>query len=175
MRTLLFPLLLITAVSFLHADEPGNTLLPNGDFESSGAGKTWASGKGATVEVEDGNHFLRLQSTEPNTQVQSHRKIKIPGGTQKVKVTFRVRYENIIPGAENWHVGSLVMHFRDSTGGIAKPDPKPFPFKGKSDGWVEKEVELTVPEGATELEFLPALFQVQQGTLDFDDFVVIPD
>lgn len=174
MRTLLVPLLLVS-LSVLHAAEPGNTLTPNGDFETSGGANSWAIGKGASIEVEDGNHFLRLQSSEPNTQIQSHRKVKIPGGTQKLKLSFRTRYENIIPGAENWHVGSLVMHFKDSTGANVKPAPKSFSFKGSSDGWVEKEAEFDVPEGAVELEFLPALFLVQQGTLDFDDIVVVPE
>jgi hypothetical protein len=171
----MFPLLMVSAVSLLHAAEPGNTLTPNGDFEANSGGNTWAIGKGASIEQEDGNHFLRLHSSEPNTQVQSHRKVAIPGGTQKLKITFRARYENIVPGEENWHVGSLVMHFKDSTGGNVRPAPKTFSFKGKSDGWVEKELEVDVPEGAVELEFLPALFRVQQGTLDFDDIVVLPE
>jgi len=177
MRTLLFPLLLVSALSFLQAAEPGNTLTPNGDFESGslGGANGWTAGKGASVEVEDGNHFLRLQSAEPNVQVQSHRKVKIPAGTQKVKLSFRVRYDNIVAGAENWHLGSLVLHFKDSTGANTKPEPRPFSFKGKSDGWVEKEVEIDVPEGSVELEFLPALFRVQSGTLDFDDIVVVPE
>lgn len=173
MKKLFFPLLLISAVTFTQAADPGNSLVTNGDFEAGA--KDWSVGKGVTVEKDGSNQFLRLQSTEPNTQVQSHRKVKIPGGTQKLKVSFRVHYDEIVSGAENWHNGSLVMHFKDSTGAIAKPSPRPFSFKGKSDGWVEKEVELDVPEGAVELEILPALFMVQQGTLEFDDFVIIPD
>jgi hypothetical protein len=172
MKFLRFPLLFLS-VSTLLAAEPGNTLIPNGDFENGST--SWAVGNGVTVEEEDGNHFLRIQSPEPNTQVQAHRKVAIPAGTQKVKVSFRTRYENIVPGEANWHVGSLVMHFRDSSGAIVKPDPKPFPFKGKSNGWIEKDVELDVPEGAVELEFLLALFRVQQGTIDFDDIVVLPE
>jgi hypothetical protein len=177
MRLLLFPLLaLATVASPLHSAEPGDTLMPNGDFESGALGSAngWTSGKGASVEEEDGNKFLRLQATEPGVQVQSYRKIKIPAGTPKVKVSFRVRYDEITPGAENWHTGRVVMHFKDSTGAMTKPDPKPFAFKGKSDGWSEKSVELDVPEGSVEFEFLPALFQVQMGTLDIDDVVIVP-
>jgi len=173
MRTLLLPLLTVSVAAIAFAADPGNSLVTNGDFESGA--KDWSVGKGVTIEEDGGNHFLRIQSSEPNTQVQSHRKIKIPGGTQKLKVSFRVRYENIVSGAQNWHNGSLVMHLKDSTGAIVKPAPRPFSFKGKSDGWVEKELEIDVPEGAVELELLPALFMVEQGTLEFDDFVIIPD
>lgn len=174
MRLLIFSLLALTLLS-AHSAEPGNTLMVNGDFESGlGTSHSWTSGKGVSVEDEGGNHYLRLQATEPGLQVQSYRKIKIPGGTPKLTISFRVRHENITPGAENWHTGRVVMHFKDATGTMVKPDPKPFAFKGNSDGWTEKSVELEVPEGAVELEFLPALFQVAQGTLDIDDVVIVP-
>lgn len=176
MRLLLFPLLAITLVSTsLHSEEPGNNLIPNGDFENmSGGANSWATGKGTSIEKEDGNSFLRLQASEPGIQVQAYRKVSIPGGTPKVKVSFRVRYEGITPGAENWHTGRVIMHFKDSTGAMTKPDPKPFAFKGESKGWDEKTIELDVPEGSVEFEFMPALFQVQMGTLDIDDVVVVP-
>lgn len=177
MKPFLLPLVVVLTALSLHAEEPGNTLTPNGNFESGSLGGAggWTSGKGTSIEEEDGNRFLRLQSPEPGIQVQSYRKVAVPGGTQKVKVSFRVRYEGITPGAENWHTGRVVMHFKDASGAMLKPDPKPFAFKGKSDGWIEKSVELDVPEGTVDFEFLPALFQVQQGTLDIDDIVVVPE
>lgn len=177
MRALLTPLLALTIVCpTLHSAAPGDSLMNNGDFESGalGAANSWTSGKGVSIEEEDGNRFLRLQATEPGVQIQSYRKIKIPGGTPKVKVSFRVRHEGITPGAENWHTGRVIMHFKDATGAVTKPDPKPFAFKGDSKGWDEKSIELDVPEGSVEFEFMPALFQVQLGTLDIDDVVIVP-
>lgn len=176
MRLLLLPLLMLTVVS-VHSAEPGDSLMINGDFEGGGltGSNSWTSGKGVSVETEDGNNFLRLQASEPGIQVQSYRKIKVPGGTPKLKVTFRVRYEGITPGVENWHTGRVIMHFKDASGAMTKPDPKPFAFKGDSKGgWDEKTIELEVPEGSVEFEFMPALFQVQMGTLDIDDVVVVP-
>ncbi len=175
MRFLLVPFLFLTLVS-LHSAEPGDTLMVNGDFESGGlsGANSWTSGKGVSLESEDGNTFLRLQASEPGIQVQSYRKIKVPGGTPKLKVSFRVRFEGITAGVENWHTGRVIMHFKDASGAITKPDPKPFAFKGDSKGWDEKTVELEVPEGSVEFEFMPALFQVQLGTLDIDNVVVVP-
>lgn len=172
MRFLLFPLLFLTVATSHSAD----SIMENGDLETGGLGSnnSWTAGKGVTIEEENGNHFLHLEAVEPNVQIQSYRLVKIPDGVKKLKVSFKVRYENITPGAENWHTGRLIMHFKDAGGGMLKPDPKPFAFKDKSDGWVEKEVELDVPEGSVALEFMPALFQVGTGTLDIDDVVITP-
>ncbi len=169
---LLVPLLVVSAVTSTFGQDKPNSLLTNGDLESSQT--DWAVGKGVTIEEENGNHFLRLQAPEPNVQVQAYRKVVLPKGTTKLKVGFRVQYEDITPGAQNWHTGRLIMHFLDAGGKPMKPDPSPFAFKGKSDGWVEKSVELAVPECAVALEFMPALFQVERGTLDIDDIVIAP-
>ena len=168
----LVPLLVLLALTSSPGEIPANSLFPNGDIETTTG---WPVGKGVSIEEEDGGHFLRLQATEPGVQIQAYRKIDLPGGLQKLKVSFRVRFEEITPGAENWHTGRVVMHFKDASGQLLKPDPAPFAFKGNSNGWMDKSVELTVPEGATILEFLPALFQVAQGTLDIDDIAVVPD
>lgn len=169
----LVPLLvLLTLVS---SRGEGNSLLTNGDFEgANGTNGGWPVGKGITIEEEGGNHFLRLQSTEPNVQVQAYRKIPLTAGIQKLKVSFKVKYEDIKPGVQNWHTARIVMHFLDAAGKPLKPDPAAFAFKGDSNGWVEKSAELTVPEGAAALEFLPALFQVAQGTMELDDVVIAP-
>lgn len=171
----LVPLLALLTLGSTRGEGGGNSLVANGDFEGVNSGPgAWPIGKGVTIEEESGNHFLRLQSTEPGVQVQAYRKVPLAAGIQKLKVSFKVKYEDIKPGVQNWHTGRLVMHFLDAAGKPLKPDPAAFVFKGDSNGWVEKSVELAVPEGATTLEFLPALFQVSQGTLELDDIVVAP-
>ena len=171
-RLLLVPLLVASSLASSFGQDKGNSILTGGDFESGSS--EWTSGKGVSVVEEGGNHFLRLQSPEPNVQVQSYRKITLPKGVTKLKVSFRVQHEDIKPGAQNWHTGRIIMHFLDANGHALKPDPAPFAFKGNSNGWIEKSVELPVPEGAVSLEFMPALFQVAQGTLDIDDVVILP-
>jgi len=173
----LVPLLLLSVLGTSPGEESVNSLLPNGNCEEGGIGTAngWPAAKGVSIVEEDGNHFLRLEAVESGKQIQAYRKLMIPGGTQKLKVSFRVRFAAIKPGAESWHTGRLVMHFKDASGQILKPDPAPFAFKGDSNGWVEKSVELNVPEGAVALEFMPALFQVAQGTLDLDDMAAVPE
>jgi hypothetical protein len=173
----LFPLLVLMAGSIARAETAANSLLTNGDMEAGGLGTAngWPTGKGISTVEEEGNHFLRLQADEPGLQIQAHRIIKLPGGVQKLNVSFRVRFAEITPGTQSWHRGSVIMHFKDASGQMLKPDPAPFAFKGNSNGWVEKTVQLDVPEGATTLEFMPALFQVAQGTLDIDDVAVVPE
>ncbi|CAN5440906.1 hypothetical protein BH09VER1_BH09VER1_46570 [soil metagenome] len=167
----LVPLLIVMTVCSSRGQGTANSLLTNGDFEGTGG---WPDGKGISIEEEGGNHYLRLQSPEPGTQVQAYRKIPVSAGIQKLKLSFKVKYEDIKPGVQNWHTGRIVMHFLDAAGKALKPDPAAFVFKGDSNGWIEKSVELPVPEGAAALEFLPALFQVSQGTLELDDVVVVP-
>lgn len=165
------PLLVVFSLSMAVAETAADSLMSNGDFETS---LGWPVGKGITIEEDSGNHFLRLESTEPGTQIQAYRKITIPGGLQKLAVNFRVNHTNIKPGAENWHTGRVIMHFKDANGQVLKPDPKPFSFVGESNGWIEKSVEIPVPEGAVEFEFMPALFQVAMGTLEIDDVTIVP-
>ena len=174
------PLTLLPAAALLLATvasaQDSASLITDGDLESGSLSSGgWPVSPGVSVEEEGGNHFLRLQAEEPGKQIQAYRKLAIPAGTQKLNVSFRVRYTNITPGAQNWHTGRVVMHFKDSGGQVVKPDPAPFAFKGSSDSWVEKSVQLSVPEGAVALEFLPALFQVTQGTLELDDVVITPE
>lgn len=173
MKTIpLVSLLVALVISTSVAQDGANSIVSNGDFEGGSTG--WPTGKGITIEEEDGNKFLRLHSSEPGTQVQAFRRIDITGGPQKLRVSFRVSRTNVVPGAENWHTARVVMHFKDANGQALKPGPQPFAFKGESNGWVDKSVEVIVPEGTTTLEFMPALFQVAQGTLDIDDVVIVP-
>lgn len=162
----------ILFASFVRGENSPESILLNGNLEGGVAG--WAPSQGASVQEEDGNSFIHLQADAPGEQVQMYQKVSLPGGSQSVSVSFRVRYSDLKPGAENWHTGRVVMHFKDASGQILKPDPQPFAFKGNSDGWVEKSRHITVPEGATSFEFMPALFQVASGTLDIDDISVIP-
>jgi len=149
-----------------------NPIIQNGDFEKGSEG--WAPTQGATIVAEDGNQFFRLEAAPDAGQVQVYRKVSLPTGFQSITVSFRVRYSNLTPGAESWHTGRVIMHFKDAEGNILKPDPQPFVFKGDSDGWVEKSKQINIPEGATSFELMPALFQVASGTLDIDDISVVP-
>jgi endoglucanase len=149
-----------------------DSLIPNGDFEEGSKG--WPNSDGISYEKDGDNTFMRLASPEVGKQVQAHRKIALTGADKALTLTFRARWENIVAGKEVWHVGSFVVHFKDDAGAILKPDPKPRHFKGDSGEWKEFTMELEVPENAAVIEIMPALFQVESGTLDLDDLVLKP-
>lgn len=163
------------ALSGIALGQSQESILPGGDFEGvqlGGAG--WPVANGVSIVDEDGNHFLRLEADADGGQVQAYRRIPLPTNVPKLAIRFRARHSQLTGGVENWHTGRVVMHFKDASGAVLKPDPAPFAFKGSSTGWVDKNVELIVPEGAASFEFFPALFFVPQGTLDIDDVVIAP-
>jgi hypothetical protein len=162
-------------LSGLASAQNQESILAGGDFEGVQLGGSgWPAAKGVSIVEEDGNQFLRLEADGDGGQIQAYRRIDLPTDVPKLAISFRARHSELTGGAENWHTGRVVMHFKDASGGVLKPDPAPIAFKGSSDGWVEKTVELTVPEGAASFEFFPALFFVPQGTLDIDDVVIAP-
>lgn len=162
-------------LSGIASGQSQESILPSGDFEGVKLGGTgWPTAYGASIVEEDGNHFLRLEADGEGGQIQAYRRIPLPTNIPKLAISFRARHADISAGMENWHTGRVVMHFKDASGAVLKPDPAPFVFKGNSNGWVDKSVELTVPEGAESFEFFPALFFVPRGTLDIDDVVIAP-
>jgi hypothetical protein len=182
MKSLVEQLKLLTSVCVFSVALPGITLaqsqesiLTGGDFEGvqlGGAG--WPAANGVSIVDEDGNYFLRLEADAEGGQIQAYRRFPLPSNIPKLAISFRARHSQLTGGVENWHTGRVVMHFKDASGEVLKPDPAPFAFKGSSTGWVDKNVELVVPEGAASFEFFPALFFVPQGTLDIDDVVIAP-
>ena len=99
----LLPLVTLVTLGPLSAEDGVNNLLENGNLEESGLGSSggWPSGKGISIVEEEGNHFLRLEAVEPGVQIQAYRKIPLPGGVQKLDISFRARAIDIAPGAES--------------------------------------------------------------------------
>jgi len=173
LRKLSLALALLACGSGLRAQtSAAESIVSNGSLEDPSGG--WPNGNGVSIQEEGGNHFLRLEQPEPLKQVQAYRKIALSAGASSLEVSFRVRYQDIKPGAQNWHTGRLVLHFRDANGALLQPDPKPISFVGCSHDWEDRALTLKVPEGAVALEFMPALFQTQSGTLDLDDVKIVP-
>ncbi|PTY02236.1 hypothetical protein DB346_08960 [Verrucomicrobia bacterium LW23] len=159
---------LLLSATTIYAED---NLVKNGNFEEPGAG--WALNK-ATIEEESGAHFLRLKAPDEPTQVQAHQRITLSGDAKKLTLKFKVRYEDIQSGAEKWHDGRLIVHFKNAAGENTKPAPKPVAFRGSSSSWTEKTVELEVPDGSATVEILFGLFQAKSGTLDVDDVTLTP-
>jgi endoglucanase len=159
----------------LHALDPA-PLLPNGNLETDADGDAWPDKwprpqVGGTWETESGNHFLRFTATASAQMVMIFQQIAIPESTKALELTFKWRVTNLKKGKQPWFDARIMMDFKDAAGKKLKGAPAP--NTGKStEGWVEKSVKFLVPDGAKTLDFMPALFQVETGTLDLDDIVI---
>jgi len=165
------------------------SLVSNGDFETDvkGPGKKpdgladdWGVPKtgGAFLE-ENGNHFARIEATEPDRVTMLYRTFDIPAGAKALELSYRWRITNLEPGKEPWYDARIMLTFLDVAKKKVAPQPGP-PNTRKNtdgqgtDGWVERRTTMLVPEGALALEFMPALFQVRKGRLELDDVRLAP-
>ncbi len=156
---------------------PAPSLIANGDFETDadrdGAPDGWKAGGGVSFEKDEaGNRFLRLKVEEPGKMVMVYCAVSMKPEYQAFELAYRVRYEGIKAGKQEWFDGRIMMNFKDAEGKTLKPAPAPPVFRGTKD-WQARSQKFLVPEGAKTLEIMPCLFQAAAGTLDFDDFRLI--
>jgi hypothetical protein len=178
----LFALLLSLCALSLPAfaqDAPQN-LITNGDFETDANADQWPDdwGKlkeGGSYEVEDGNHFLRLTSPEAGKMIMEYREVHVPKDVKAVELSFRWRVSNLKRGKQSWFDARIMMNWiNDDRKNVNKPTP-PAPNAAKdTNGWQEKKVAFLVAPDATMLAFMPTLFNVESGTMDLDDIVLMP-
>ncbi len=155
------------------------SIIANSNMETDADADNWPDGwpqlkSNGSWQNEEGNHFIRLTSTAPGTTVMLYREIPLPAGTAALELTWRQRTTDLKPGAKAWFDARIMMEFADDSRAKVSPAP-PAPYTGKnSAGWEEKTARFLVPPGATMLKFMPALFNVEAGTLDLDDIVLRP-
>lgn len=158
---------------------PAASLLSNGDFEgpatSDSVAPGWFNANTTNVScvAEAGNHFLRLHSTEPGKMVMVYRSVPMKPDYKALELSYRVRFDDVQPGAQVWFDGRIMMNFKDADGKVLA-SPSPPIFRGTQNTWETRCQKFAVPEGAATLEIMPALFQAASGTLDFDDFRLAP-
>jgi endoglucanase len=142
------------------------SLIPGGDFETS-AGKK-------NVTEEEGNHFLRLQTTEPGKMVMDYRTIDVPVDTKALELSWKQRVTGLKKGDKPWCDARIIMEWKDASG--AKLSAKPSaPYTQKdTNGWVDRTTSFLVPEGAATLVIMSSLFQANAGTFDIDNMVLKP-
>ena len=184
MNTTLIVILGIGLIALAGRAEPVATnvasLLSNGDFETGRNGDGVPVGwlkENTTIAccvAEDGNHFLRLHTTEPGKMVMLYRAVALPADVKALELTFRARWQDIKAGKESWFDGRIMLNFKDADQKVLKPAPPPPTFRGSQQEWQTRNLTFLVPEGARTLELMPALFQAASGTLDFDDVRLIP-
>ncbi|QDU93996.1 glycoside hydrolase family 5 protein [Lignipirellula cremea] len=171
---LLGPFLLIASAA---AAPP--SIVANSGMEIDADSDQWPDGwarlkEGGSWQVEDGNHFLRLQSTAPGAMVMLYQEIGIPAGVEAIEMTWRQRVTGLQVGKQSWFDARFLMEFLDPAREKVTPTPRAPSSRKDTDGWVEKSTQFLVPEGARTLKFMPCLFQVNAGSFDLDDIVLKP-
>jgi len=142
------------------------TLIQDGDFEA-------LAGKKNVVE-EEGNHFLRLESTEPGKMFVDYRLAGIPAGTKAVELTWKQRVTGLQKGEKPWFDARIMLEWKDGSGAKMEGNPSAPYAQKDTKGWEEKKAAFLVPEGAVSLVIMPSLFQVKAGTFELDDIVLKP-
>lgn len=171
-------LLILLSSTAVWAADPAPSLLPNGNLEKTTKDAAWPDGwphgKGVTWVEEEGNHFLRLQTEKPGEMVMLYISVPMKPEYQTLELSYRVRHKDIKPGKQAWFDGRIMMNFKDDAGQVVKPGPSHPNYRGSSKGWLDRKQQIAVPQGAKTLEIMPTLFQAESGTLEFDDFSLVP-
>ncbi|WP_269539020.1 glycoside hydrolase family 5 protein [Cerasicoccus fimbriatus] len=174
-RTFLRLIALCASVAVIHA-EP---LVSNTGFETDADLDSWPDNwaklkTGGSWEVEEGNHFIRLSSTEPGAMVMLYQEIPIPYGVEAIEMTWKQRVTGLEVGEKSWFDARILMEFLTEDRSKIGPTPKAPSTRRDTAGWVEKKTAFIVPPEAKTLKFMPCLFQVKAGTFDIDDLVLMP-
>jgi endoglucanase len=159
--------------------EAGGSIISNGNFETPNKAGDFAADwakSGTWGTDEDGNRFLRLQSTEPDKTVMSFRSITLPAGHKAFQLSLRWRITGLKPGEMPWFDARIMMDVKDAAGNKLKPQPGPLYSRSntKDGAWIERTTSFLVPEGGVTLDLMPSLFNVKAGTFDLDDIVLTP-
>ncbi|MEO5714447.1 MAG: glycoside hydrolase family 5 protein [Luteolibacter sp.] len=155
----------------------GVPIISNGNFETAGKSPDTAADWAKSGEwlTEEGNHFMRIQSTVPDKTVMLFRSFVLPADIKAFELTFRWRITDLKPGGMPWFDARIMLDIKDAAGKKLSPQPSPPYSRGNTkDGWMERSVSFLVPEGGVTLDLMPSLFNVKKGTLDLDDFVLKP-
>lgn len=153
-----------------------DALILNGDMEKGVDGwpEGWQRHAQAAWLEENGNHFLRQSAAGPDKMIMFYQSIRMPAGAEAYKLSFRVRWEGVEVGREKWHDARVIIDFKDASGEKLPGGPGHPSFKGSSKGWETRTIGLVVPPGAAILEIMPTLYNASAGTLDIDDFELMP-
>ena len=161
------------------AEAEPQPLLANSNLEADANADGWPDHwprpkSGVRFLEEEKNHFLRLESTKSGETVMLYHSAKLPKDVRALTLSLRVRVKDLKPGKQPWFDARILLEFRDQAGNKLTGNPSPPYWRKDTSGWVERSVSFLVPEEADLLEIMPALFQVEAGTLDLDDVQLKP-
>lgn len=174
----------IVAIGLLFASALGaqtppaaGQLLPNGDLEAATVEANWPdywtrpSAGSSSWDAEEGRRYLRMNATAPGEVVLTYRSINVPAEVKALQLSLRARVIGLKCGPQAWFDARVIVDFKNKDGQKMK-GAKTIVFRKDTDGWVQRTVSFSVPEGAAVLEIMPALFQVYSGTFDIDEIIV---
>ncbi len=135
----------------------------------------WSRGQGISWHREEGRAFLRLTQTEPGKLVMVYRDFAIPDDVKAFRFDTIARAANIVSGEKAWFDARIILQFLGDNKAKVKGSPSPVVIarKGTTD-WKEVSKKFAVPEGATRIECMICLFQVEAGSMDVDLFNLEP-
>ena len=164
-----------------------NNLVPNSSFSAATKNSAWPDGwgngalPGLTWETEKESHFMRLAAQTPPRTVMLYKMILLNNGVKAVDVSFRYRLIGLVKGEIPPGDARTPLHFLDGTrvghlenGKVLGPDLPDLVFPSTGADWAVVQRRLTVPDGATKLQLMPALWGAKAGTLDIADIHVTP-
>ncbi|HEY0074737.1 MAG TPA: hypothetical protein VGB77_11585, partial [Abditibacteriaceae bacterium] len=149
---------------------------PEGTFErkdEQGEVIGWEiDGRGARIEQEEDNHFLRLTNDNARNTVMAQSQWRVLPQWKTVRVRARLRASNLKSGANPLDGARFQVLFSNANEDILMPIPPPIEVKKAAD-WADLQTVCSVPQGATVLKLLPTLSRTS-GTLDVDDVLIEP-
>jgi endoglucanase len=194
----------LVSASSLHAQEPAATnsaaaaagpsssalvpapsvaaasFLPNGDFQTATTTPNWPDGwtRGPdglmTWELENGKHFIRLQSQQPGQVVQVSQTAPIPAGTKGIDLVVSFRTANVKFGKSFSDDARATFQLLDAQGNEVKPSPGDGVFDSHAASWTEMSKHFLVPDGATQVRMIFSINKAASGTVDIQDARLTP-
>lgn len=154
----------------------GPSLLPNGNFAAVGSDPAlpegWTNLKDGLITREtneEGGHFVRLTSTEPDQLVQLSGTVAIPPGTKGLDFAARFRTANVKFGKSFVNDARTQFRFFDSGGNPAEKNPGDVIFTSHAKDWTLISRSFLVPEGAAILAVNLTINKAASGTLDVNE------
>jgi beta-galactosidase len=125
----------------------------------------------AQVGEEAGQHFVRLNNTDPGRNADFGTVVALDPSWRRVVVTANVRVSDLKTGKETYHDARIAYHFLNAEGQRVGPWPAVSAFKKDTDGWTEAQSIALVPLEAVAINLRPSLIRAT-GTFDIADLQV---
>lgn len=148
----------------IRADAPEST------FEGGPTLPGWKLDKGAEVIAEGGNGFLRLQNKRADASVGSEARFRLPAGWTSVRLSARVRANELQPGPNPLDLARLEWHFEDANRAHIGTALPAISLDSDSE-WTTLKALAVVPPNAVVLRIAPKLANAT-GTFDIDDISI---